>query len=270
MLPARDPHQAAAALRGMARVAASQFDLGDPASIDGFAARFLASGRALHILVNNAGVMAAPLARDARGYESQFAINHLGHFQLTARLWPALRRAGAARVVSLSSGGHRIAPVDFDDPNFDRRAYGKWQAYGQSKSANALCAVALDARAAAFGVRAFSVHPGAIFTPLQRHLVMDDYRAVGALDEEGRIMSTERAGFKTVEQGAATSVWCATSAQLDGMGGVYCEDCDVAALVAADAAGAGVRPWAVDAAAHRLWTLSERLTGARFDCGAEV
>lgn len=269
LVPARDMRKAAAALEGVGRAEAGQLDLMDPASIDAYAERFLASGRALHILVNSAGIMAAPLLRDARGYESQFATNHLGHFQLTARLWPALRRAGGARVVSVSSGGHRIAPVDFEDPHFAHRAYDKWQAYGQSKSANALFAAGLDARAAAHGVRAFSLNPGAVFTQLQRHLETDDYRSFGVLDDEGRVKSTEQAGFKTVEQGAATSVWCATSGQLDGMGGLYCEDCDVAELVAPGASGGGVCQWAVDTVlADRLWRLSEQLCGLTFDVGA--
>ncbi len=139
-------------------------DLFDPASIDAFAERFLASGRPVHALVNNAGIMATPLSRNARGVESQLATNHLGHFQLTARLWPALRGANGARVVSLSSRGHLRAAVDFDDPHFERRAYDKWVAYGQSKTANALFALALDARGEAHRVRAFSVHPGAVIT----------------------------------------------------------------------------------------------------------
>src|ERR1019366_4719316 len=141
-------------------------DLGEPASIDAFATRFLASNRALQLLVNNAGIMATPLVRDARGFESQFATNHLGHFQLTARLWPALRRAHGARVIALSSRGHVRGAVDFDDPNFERKPYDKWIAYGQSKTANALFAIALDARGEAHRVRAFSVHPGAVMTEL--------------------------------------------------------------------------------------------------------
>ena len=159
IVPARSPDKARAALAGIERVELEQLDLGDPVSIDAFAARFAASGRPLHILVNNAGIMAAPEARDARGFESQLATNHIGHFQLTLRLWPALRRAGGARVVALSSRGHARAAVDFDDPQFARRPYDKWLAYGQSKTANALFAVGLDARGAAHGVRAFSGRP---------------------------------------------------------------------------------------------------------------
>jgi NAD(P)-dependent dehydrogenase (short-subunit alcohol dehydrogenase family) len=261
IVPARTPQKAAAALEGLPRVEQDALDLQDPASIDAFADRVLDSGRPLDILITSAGIMAVPLSRDARGNESQLSTNHLGHFRLTARLWPALRRAQGARVISVSSRGHRIAAVDFDDPNFERRAYDKWVAYGQSKSANALFAVALDARGQADGVRAFSVHPGTILTDLARHLSDDELRAMGALDDEGRPIT---ANLKTIEQGAATAIWCATSSDLDGRGGVYCEDVDVAAVVPPDSAsGEGVRPWAIDPElAERLWALSVDLEGA--------
>ena len=269
LVPARDPHQAQAALHGMAGVEIATLDLLDSQSIDAFADAYLASGRSLHVLVNGAGIMATPLLRDARGYEAQFATNHLGHFQLTARLWPALRRAQGARVVCVSSLGHLQAGVDLDDPHFLHQPYDKWRAYAQSKSANALFAVELDRRAVAHGVHAFSLHPGAILTPLLRHLDPDDMRRVGALDEQGQVNPPPQSGFKNVAQGAATAVWCATSAQLEGLGGVYCEDCDIAALVADDSTGPGVRRWAVDPAqARRLWMLSEQMTGVRFDCDA--
>jgi NAD(P)-dependent dehydrogenase (short-subunit alcohol dehydrogenase family) len=212
------------------------------------------------MLINNAGIMATPLVRDPRGFESQFATNHLGHFQLTARLWPALRSAKGARVVALSSRGHAYGGIDFEDAHFETRAYDKWKAYGQSKTANALFAVALDARGEAHGVRAFSVHPGAIHTELSRSLSEEELRALLA---SPRVAATT---FKTVEQGAATSVWCATSTQLDGRGGVYCEDVDIAGAVPDDFAGThGVRSWAMDAAlADRLWAKSEEWTGVRW------
>jgi len=216
-------------------------------------------------LINNAGVMAGPLTRDARGYETQFSANHLGHFQLTAQLLPALLKADGARVVALSSRGHRYGGVDVVDPNFERRAYDKWQAYGQSKTANALFALDLDRRGAAHGIRAFSVHPGRIIdTGLARHLSNDELRAAGVLDEHDRVRADS--GCKTVEQGAATTVWCAASASLQGMGGVYCEDVDIARAVDADSTeDFGVRPWATDPeAAQRLWAVSETLTGVPF------
>jgi NAD(P)-dependent dehydrogenase (short-subunit alcohol dehydrogenase family) len=260
IVPARTPGKARAALAGLDRVELEDLDLSDPTSIDSFAARFLASGRPLHILVNNAGIMATPLVRDARGFESQLATNHIGHFQLSVRLWPALRKANGARVVSLSSRGHAIAAVDFEDPHFLRRPYDKWIAYGQSKTANALFAVALDARGEAHRVRAFSVHPGAIDTTDLMRSISDEER-LGSI-AASRAISI----FKTPAQGAATSVWCATSRQLDGMGGVYCEDVDIAESVPADSPEPrGVRPWAMDAGlAERLWTMTEGWTGVRF------
>ncbi|MBI1252683.1 MAG: SDR family NAD(P)-dependent oxidoreductase [Alphaproteobacteria bacterium] len=262
IVPARTPDKAAQALAGMAGVEQAALDLADPASIDAFAESFLSSQRPLNILINNAAIMASPLMRDARGYEAQFSTNHLGHFQLTGRLWPALKAANGARVVALSSIGHRRSPVTLDDPHFQNRPYDKWEAYGQAKTANALFAVGLDARGKAHGVRAFAVHPGGIMTDLQRFMPEEEKRAMGWIDENGKL----NAMFKTPEQGAATSVWCATSPQLDGMGGVYCEDCDVAEAVAADdARWSGVRPWAIDPAiADQLWAISEQMTGVRY------
>jgi NAD(P)-dependent dehydrogenase (short-subunit alcohol dehydrogenase family) len=265
IVPARDHEKATNALRYMPGAVVEALDLMDPGSIDAFAGRFLDSEQALHIPVNNAGVMANSLTRDARGYESQFATNHLGHFQLTARLRPALRQAEGARVVSVSSRGHRRAGVDFDDPNFERREYDRWVAYGQSKTANALFAVALDAKAEPHGVRAFSVHPGGVITDLSRYMSAEELRAYGALDEDGRPVTDPAQNKKTPEQGATTSVWCATSRQLERLGGVYCENCDIAIPVPADSTEQlGVRPCAIDPDfADRLWRLSERLTGVR-------
>jgi NAD(P)-dependent dehydrogenase (short-subunit alcohol dehydrogenase family) len=258
IVPARSLDKARKALTSMDRVEIESLDLIDPQSIDAFATRFLATGRPLHMLINNAGIMASPLMRDARGFESQLATNHLGHFQLTMRLWPALLNADGARVISLSSRGHIRSGIDFDDPNFERRPYDKWIAYGQSKTATALFGVALDARGEAHGVRAFSVHPGAVITELMRSMSEEEVAsAVARAHDIGT--------FKNTEQGAATSVWCATSSQLDGMGGVYCEDCDIAEAVPADfPEQRGVRPWATDPEfADRLWTMSEAWTGAR-------
>ncbi|CAI6037707.1 oxidoreductase [Cohnella sp. JJ-181] len=267
IVPARTPDKASAAVAGIPRVELEAMDLMDPASIDAFAARFLATDRPLDMLVNGAGIMAVPLTRDARGYESHFAVNHLGHFQLTARLWPALKRACGARVVTVSSRALRFAGVDLDDPNYERREYEKWQAYGQSKTANVLFSVELDRIGYAHGLRAFAVHPGTIVTELSRHLSDDEMRAMGALDDQGRRTAHDKSReFKTVAQGAATSVWCAASAQLDGRGGVYCEDADIAAMTSPESPpGPGVVPWAVDPdIARRLWTLSERMTGIHF------
>lgn len=278
IVPARDHDRAATALAGLDGVEIEAMDLIDPVSIDAFAERFLASGQPLHILVNSAGIMAAPLVRDARGYESQFAINHLGHFQLVARLWPALLRAKRARVVSVSSWGHRFSPVIFDDPHFEHHTYDPWMGYGQSKTANILFALALDERGKDRGVRAFSLHPGSISgTNLARYLSDEELRRLGVIDENGKPIFDSTKGLKTIEQGAATSIWCATSPQLDGTGGVYCENCDIAAIVsnkdsAEDQVDStqhtqqiGVMPYAVDPeAANRLWSLSEQLLGLKF------
>jgi NAD(P)-dependent dehydrogenase (short-subunit alcohol dehydrogenase family) len=245
-------------------------DLLDPASIDAFAERFLAAGQPLHILVNSAGIGGAPLTRDARGFELHFATNHLGHFQLTMRLWPALQQAKGARVVAVSAWAHSRSPIVFEDPNYEHRDYNPFLAYGQSKTANILFALALDARGKAHGVRAFSLHPGSIVgTGLSKYLTPEALRAVGLVDESGNPIIDPAKGLKTVEQGAATSVWCATSPQLDGKGGVYCQDYDIAPLVSEELATnqfgsipLGVMPHAVDPqAADRLWSLSEDLLG---------
>lgn len=262
IVPARTPDKARAALAGIKGVEQTALDLSDPSSIDAFTRDVVKANRKIDILVNNAAIMASPLMRDTRGYEAQFATNHLGHFQLTARLWPMLKQGGGARVVSLSSIGHRRSPANLEDPNFESSAYDKWEAYGRAKSANSLFAVALDEFGQPHNVRAFAVHPGGIMTDLQRFMPEEEKRAMGWIDENGRL--NER--FKTPSQGAATSVWCATNQQLEGKGGVYCEDCDIAEAVPADAqTWSGVRPWAIDpVAAKKLWTLSEKMTGVSF------
>ncbi|MFC5448993.1 oxidoreductase [Paenibacillus aestuarii] len=266
---ARDMEKAKAALREMPDVLIDYLDLLQPASIDAFADRFFSQFDKLHILVNNAGVMAAPLTRDERGYESQFAANHLGHFQLTCRLWPALVRAEGARVVSLSSYGYIRGGIDFHDPHFNQREYHPWVAYGQAKRANALFAVALDSIGMRQGVRAFSVHPGGIVTDLQRHLSQAELDALKLFDEAGKpIIDPEGVDRKSPQQGAATSVWCATSPLLEGMGGVYCVNCEIAPLLPSDESTErfGIRPSAIDpVAAGRLWQLSEQLTGTKLD-----
>ncbi|MFJ8137689.1 oxidoreductase [Streptomyces sp. NPDC096013] len=270
VVPARDVERARAAVAAVPGAEVEHLDLLDPASVDTFAATFLASGRPLHLLVNSAGIMATPLVRDARGYESQFATNHLGHFQLTTRLWPALAAADGARIVVLSSRGIRFGGVDFDDLHFEHRAYEPFLAYGQSKTANALFAVEADRRGQEQGIRAFAVHPGLIIdTGLAKHLDTAVLRAAGALDDEGRPVRDPERQLKTVRQGAATGVWCATSPRLDGLGGVYCENVDISPLVTPENEAAwyagentpGVLPRAVDPeAAARLWEVSERLT----------
>ena len=273
-VPARDIDKAVHNLSGIPNVTIGQMDLMDPVSIDSFADKFLAEHDTLHILVNNAGIMWVPLLRDNRGYESQLSTNHLGHFQLTARLWPALKNAGGGRVVSVSSFGHQMSPFNFEDPNFLHRDYETLQGYGQSKTANNLFAVELDHRAKSFGVRAFSLHPGSVIgTDLGRVAPMSLFQQLGTHDANGDIYPEVAARLKNVEQGAATSVWCATSPQLNDIGGVYCEDADIAEIDEGNivhnyddpATLRGVKPYAVNADyAQRLWQLSEELTGLKF------
>jgi NAD(P)-dependent dehydrogenase (short-subunit alcohol dehydrogenase family) len=260
VIGSRDPKKAQIAVAKMKDVEVGQLDLASPGSIDRFANEFLNSNRALDLLINNAGIMATPLMRDDRGYEMQFSTNHLGHFQLTARLWEALKKSRNARVVALSSYGHSMGQVDLSDPNFSKRPYDKWAAYGQSKSANSLFAVELDKRGQEHGIRAFAVHPGGILTDLIRHMTEEELNAFGVYRENRVAKVPER--FKTIKQGAATTVWCAVSPQLNNKGGVYCADCEIAPMVPADSElNNGVRSWAVDkAAAEALWILSEKLT----------
>lgn len=260
VVPARSIESARAALGGM-DVEVAQMDLLDPPSIDRFAADFVSSGRTLDILVNGAGIMACPLRRDGRGYESQFATNHLGHFQLTRNLLPALEKANGARVVSVSSRGHFLSPVVFADIHYERREYDDFAAYGQSKTANVLFAVELQRRYEGRGITAVSLHPGSILTNLARYLSADVIAAFGAVDGDGEPVIDPANDKKSPEQGAATIVWCAVSRALDRAGGVYCEDCDVAELAPPEAqSGRGVKPWAIDPeAANRLWIESERM-----------
>jgi len=260
VIGSRDPQKAQMSVAEMKNVEVHQLDLASPASIDRFARDFIDSNRALDLLINNAGIMATPLMRDDRGYEMQFATNHLGHFHLTVSVWESLKKSGNARVVALSSLGHRVSGVDFSDPNFNQRPYDKWAAYGQSKSANSLFAVELDKRGEKHGIRAFAVHPGGILTDLARYLTDEDLKAFGVYRENGVLKAPD--WLKNTEQGAATTVWCAVSPQLNSKGGVYCEDCDIAPLLPVDSKlSSGVRPWAVDKkAAEALWVLSEKLT----------
>lgn len=251
VVPARRPDVAAAALDGIAGAEVDELDLADLESVRGFADRRLADGRGIDMLVCGAGVMACPETRTPQGWELQFATNHLGHFALVNRLMPLL---GAARVVAVSSGGHGNSAIRWDDTHF-AQGYDRWLAYGQSKTANVLFAVEFDRLAAGAGVRAFALHPGAILTPLQRHIPVAEQREMGWMDEDGN----PPAYFKNTEQGASTQTWAATSPQLKGLGGVYLEDCEVAEVTAE---GRGVRAYAVDAdEAKRLWAYSAELTG---------
>jgi NAD(P)-dependent dehydrogenase (short-subunit alcohol dehydrogenase family) len=262
VVPARRPDHAEEVLSGIGEV--DELDLADLESVRAFTDRFLASGRRIDLVIDSAAIMACPLTRVGPGWEAQFATNHLGHFALVNRLWPAI--APGARVVSVSSRGHHFSGIRWDDPWFER-GYDKWRAYGQAKTANALFAAHLDKLGRDAHVRAFSVHPGSIMTPLQRHIPREEQIANGWIDAEGIFA----AHFKTPAQGAATQVWAATSPRLAKLGGVYCEDCDIAepsldedlpATGGRPPAGLGVRDYATDPEqAARLWALSAELTG---------
>ncbi|PKP93277.1 MAG: short-chain dehydrogenase [Alphaproteobacteria bacterium HGW-Alphaproteobacteria-14] len=259
--------EAAAAIRAQhpdANLETITCDLGNLASIRACGAEARARFTRIDLLINNAGVMACPLMRTADGFEMQFGTNHLGHFALTAELLPLVEAGanttGSGRIVNLSSRGHHFAPVDLDDPNFAERPYDPWQSYGHSKTANILFTVGLEERLSAKGIHAYAVHPGGIRTNLGRHMTEE---MTAALIE--RVTKSD-SGFawKTIPQGAATSCWAATAPKLEGTGGVYCEDCHVAAIDNQSSEG-GVRSYALDpAAAERLWTLSDQLTGAQY------
>lgn len=266
IVPARDIIKAKKNLQGIDNVEIEEMDLMTPVSIDTFAEKFLASGRPLHLLINNAGIMWVPLRRDNRGNESQLATNYLALFQLTSRLWTALKNANGARVINVSSQGHQFAPFNFDDPNFEHREYETLQGYGQSKTAVNLFSLELDNRAKAFGVRAYSLHPGSIAgTELAREAPLELFIQMGFCDEKGNMLPEVTASLKTIPQGASTTIWCATSPLLNNIGGVYCEDADIAELALEQGTYAGVKPYSVDKKnAIRLWELSEKLTGVSF------
>src|SRR5690606_6004216 len=218
----------------------------------------------LHLLINNAGIMWVPLRRNAKGIESQLATNFLAPYQLTIQLMPALIKAGRARVVNVSSQGHQFAPFNFEDPNFEHREYETLQAYGQSKTALNLFTVELDNRVRKYGVRAYSLNPGAIRgTELAREAPLELFINMGFCDQEGNILPEVAASLKTIPQGAATSIWCATSPLLDNIGGVYCEDTEIAKIASDTEISGGVRKYSLnESAAKKLWKLSEKLTGA--------
>jgi NAD(P)-dependent dehydrogenase (short-subunit alcohol dehydrogenase family) len=246
---------------GLKRASFGMLDLASLEAIRHFTHRW--GDRPVDLLINNAGVMASPLIRTADGFEMQFGTNHLGHFLLSVLLAPNLVAAAKAsgkrsRLVSLSSIGHRRSGVNFEDPNYNERPYDKWEAYGQAKTANSLFAVGFDKRFRDHGVNANAVMPGGIMTPLQRHMTLDEQRAMGWLDENDK----PREGFKSTEQGAATSVWAAVGDELEGVGGLYLEDCNQAVPWSQERPWSGVMPHALDPeAAERLWDLSAKITG---------
>lgn len=245
---------------GNGSVSIMELSLDSQESIRAFAKNFLGKYDSLQILLNNAGVMACPLQRTKEGYEYQFATNHLGHFLLTCLLLPAIKKGAPARIVNVSSGGHRFAPVDFDDIHFDRREYDNFVSYGQAKTANVLFSVELDRRLARAGVRSNALHPGAIMTELGRHMTQDDIERLTSMAPPGGL------SFKSVEAGAATSTWACSAPELADVGGKYLEDCQVSGPPGTVGDLPGVQDWAIDAdAAKRLWAVSEELVGQTFE-----
>jgi len=250
-------------------------DLSDLNSVRSAAKELLAQKLTIDVLINNAGVMACPFEKTAQGFEMQFGSNHLGHFLFTGLITPLLKQKSHSRVICLSSAAHKFAAPNLEDPNYLHRPYNKWQAYGEAKSANALFALALNERLAKKGIECFSVHPGMIATELGRHLAPEDLLMFsgGKKNKEGENKTEKtaqesdkpkRSPFKTIPQGAATSVWAATSAELAGKGGCYLEDCQVAELSTHPARGYAA--YIADKnLAEQLWRLSETLVGEKFN-----
>lgn len=262
IVPARNRKKAEATLADMpGDVIIADMDLGKLNSVRKFTDDFNAEYKTLHGLINNAGIMACPLTRIGNDWESQFATCHIGHFELTRGLERNLKNTEGARVVALSSTAHAICDVHWGDPHFQSHAYDKWQAYGSAKSANAIFALGVDERWQGEDVRAFSVHPGGIFTPLQRHLTDEEMVVLGWKNADGSVPPAVAAMFKNTEQGGATAVWAATSPSLNDMGGLYCEDCDVAQAATEESQRYHhAREWIGDVGnAHRLWEMTERM-----------
>lgn len=270
ILSGRDATKLAAAADEIATMTGARIDtlvcdLASLASVRAAGAEARERFSHIDVLINNAGVMAAPQGTTADGFETQFGTNHLGHFALTRELMPLIEKGERPRIVNLSSRGHHIDRVHFDDPNFERRAYDPWLAYGQSKTANILFAVGLEKRFGGKGIHAYALHPGAIHTNLARHMTETDMTALRERIRKAAEASGEQpTPFKTIPQGAATTCWVATAEELEGRGGLYAEDCNVAEVDDARATG-GVRAYALDKdETERLWALSEELTGQRF------
>lgn len=240
-------------------------DLSSLESVREFADKYMEKYDDLHLLINNAGIMACPQSQTQDGFETQFGVNHLGHFVLTSRLMPVILKSAPARVVNLSSGAHRTASVDIADPNFENRTYEKWVSYGQSKTANILFSLELNRRLEDTGVMSFSVHPGMILTDLSRHMTEEDMldfaKRIDPANNDGQALTR-----KSIPAGAATTVWAATAAELESHGGVYLEDCNVANPKSSDTDLKGYAPYAKDGElAKQLWELSEKLVGETFN-----
>ena len=259
IVPSRRKDVAKSALSGIVESEdILNLDLADPSSAQSFVNEFVDSGLSLDILINNAAVMACPQMPTKEGWDLQFAVNHIGHFIITKGLLPTMSSSGS-RIVTLSSTGHKLSGIQWEDVHFEE-SYDKWKAYGQSKTAASLLAVEISERMKDEGIKTYSVHPGGIFTPLQRHLEKEEMIALGWLGEDGELSEMAAANFKSPTQGASTSLWCATSPMLEEVSGVYCENCDVAVRQEDGpmARYIGVADWAVDTdEAAKLWDLTE-------------
>ena len=240
-----------------------EMDLSDLNSVKNFTDGYKESFNRLDLLINNAGIMACPETRIGNNWESQIAINHFGHFMLTKELMDMMGDNDGARFVSLSSSAHSLTGILWDDIHFLNNPYDKWMAYGQSKTASSLIAIEFDRLMEDKGVRGFSVHPGGIMTPLQRHLQNEEMVTLGWMKEDGSLSDLAKNFFKTASQGASTTLWCATSSSLNNIGGVFCEDCDIAKIKSEVDESMqryfGVADWAVDIdEASKLWELTEK------------
>ena len=265
IIPAKRPEIANQNLNGVvSETNIIKMDLGNLNSVKNFTNSFKENFNTLSLLINNAGIMACPETRVGDNWESQFAINHIGHFLLTRELMNILADTEGSRFVSLSSSAHALTGILWDDIHFNKQPYNKWMAYGQSKTASSLIAIELNKKMKDYGVESFSVHPGGIITPLQRYLEKEEMIALGWMDEDGSPSELAKNFFKSPSQGASTTLWCATSNDLNGLGGVFCEDCDIAKRKSEVDESlqryTGVANWAVDTdEATRLWELSEEI-----------
>jgi NAD(P)-dependent dehydrogenase (short-subunit alcohol dehydrogenase family) len=261
IIPARRPEEAIEVLDGIIpKDHIFEMDLSDTDSIKRFT-DLVQNNLSLNILINNAGIMACPESKTSNGWDLQFAVNHIGHFVLTHELIDSMDQSSGARIINLSSTAHKFSGICWDDIHFSN-SYDKWVSYGQSKTATSLFSIELDRRFKDKNIRSFAVHPGGIFTPLQRHLQQEEMVAMGWLNEDGSLSELAKAGFKSSTQGASTSLWAATSSQLDNKGGLYCENCDVANLAGGSPEERyfGVRDWAVDSdEAKKLWHSTEKM-----------
>ncbi len=265
IIPAKRPDVASKNLKGIVpNKNIIHMDLADLNSVRKFTESINENFNKLDILINNAGIMACPETRIGNNWECQFAVNHIGHFLLTKNLMPMMKDVDGARFISLSSSAHALTGILWDDIHFHHQAYDKWMAYGQSKTASSLIAIEFNEKMKNYGVSGFAVHPGGIITPLQRHLPKEEMVALGWMQEDGSATELVKNFFKTTNQGSSTTLWCATNEKLNGIGGVFCEDCDIAKRKSEIEESMqryfGVADWAIDLQeASKLWDITEKM-----------